>query len=257
MPSIMRTTLDPSEKRIIARTLVASVILFVSVFAWIYGPLAWAYWSYEPKEGDILFQSLSRSMLAKMMEGTTESQYSNCGIIAKLDGEWVVYEAHEKVRATHLLEAIFRGNRYGFAIYRLRPDKQKYVEPMLDFVKKQLDKPFDVQYHMDDEKFYSSELIYKAYREASGGETLGKLVPLGQLRWKPHKETIRFFEGGPVPLRREWITPKNLSQAEQLEEILVYRIEANQPYIATNSEEPNTKTKMEPKTQESAPVIIE
>jgi hypothetical protein len=257
MPSIMRTALDPSEKRIIARTLVASVILFVVVFAWIYGPLAWAYWSYEPKEGDLFFQSLSRSMLAKMMEGTTESQYSNCGIIAKLDGQWVVYEAHEKVRATPLLEAIFRGNRYGFAIYRLRPDKQEYIEPMLDYVKKQLDKPFDVQYHMDDEKFYSSELIYKAYREASGGETLGKLVPLGQLRWKPFEKTIRFFERGPVPLRREWITPKNLSQAEQLEKILVFRIEANQPYIATTSEEPNAKTKMEPKTQESAPVIIE
>jgi hypothetical protein len=49
-------------------------------------------------------------------------------------------------------------------------------------------------------------------------------VYLGQLRWKPYEETIRYFERGPAPLRREIITPKNLSKAEQLELIFSHRI---------------------------------
>lgn len=256
MPSIMRTSLDPSEKRIIARTLLASVALYIIVFVWSYGPVAWAYWSYEPKEGDILFQSLPKSLLAKMMEGATESQYSHCGIVAKKDGEWVVYESHQKVRSSPLLEVIFRGNRYGFAIYRLRPDKQKYVASLLDFAQQQLDKPFDVRYQMDDEALYSSELIYKAYRQASGGEALGKMVPLGQLRWKPFKETIRFFEGGPVPLRRQWITPKNLSQAEQLEKVFVYRIEVEQPFVAPAATQTHSNSEKQQSSQDAAPLII-
>lgn len=256
MAKVMRTALDPSERRIFARTLVFSVVLFVVVFAWSYGPVTWAYWSYEPEEGDLLFQSLPKSLLAKMMEGATESQYSHCGIIAKRDGEWVVYEAHQKVRATPLLEVIFRGNRYGFAIYRLRPDKQTHIESMLDYVQQQLDKPFDVRYQMDDEELYSSELIYKAYRQASGGEALGKMVPLGQLRWKPYKETIRFFERGPVPLRREWITPKNLSKAEQLEKVFVHRIDVEQPYVAPAAAETHSNSEKGKSSQDAAPLII-
>jgi hypothetical protein len=224
MSRILRTTLDPKERRLLIWTSVASVLIFLSSFAWIYGPVAIAYWTYQPQEGDILFQSLPKSLLAKMMEGATDSPYSHCGILTKIDGEWMVCEAYQKVKSTPLLEVIFRGKHYGFAIYRLKPDKRPFIDQTLRHVREQFDKPYDVRYRMNDDEIYASELIFKAYQQASGGESLGKLVYLGQLRWKPYEETIRYFERGPAPLRREIITPKNLSEAEQLELIFSHRI---------------------------------
>jgi hypothetical protein len=77
-------------------------------------------------------------------------------------------------------------------------------------------RPYDIRYEMDDEKIYCSELIYKAYRDATGGE-LGSLVALGELNWRPYERLIREIEGGPVPVERRMITPHHLSQAQQLE----------------------------------------
>jgi hypothetical protein len=136
----------------------------------------------------------------------------------------MVCEAYQKVKSTPLLEVIFRGKHYGFAIYRLKPDKRPFIDQTLRHVREQFDKPYDVRYRMNDDEIYASELIFKAYQQASGGESLGKLVYHGQLRWKPYEETIRYFERGPAPLRREIITPKNLSKAEQLELIFSHRI---------------------------------
>lgn len=242
MAHILRVSLDPTERRIIASTLVASIIIFVSYFAWAYGPVATAYWNYQPQEGDIFFQSLPNSLLAKMMEGATDSPYSHCGIITKVNNEWVVYEAHQKVRTTPLIEAIFRGRNYGFAIYRLKADKQSAIGPMLQYIDSQKGKPFDTRFRLEDDELYSSELLYKAYRQATG-QSLGKLSRLGQLRWKPYEETIKYFERGPAPLRREIITPKSLSQAPELELITAFRIDKMSPNVSPTDSKATSKPK--------------
>ncbi len=82
-----------------------------------------------------------------------------------------------------------------------------------------LGRPYDIRYRMDDEHIYCSELIYKAYRDATGG-TLGRLVKLSELKWQPFAKLIEEMEGGPPPLDREMITPRDLAAAEQL--VLVY-----------------------------------
>jgi hypothetical protein len=225
MSKILRTRIDPKERHILIWATVASVLIFLTSFAWIYGPVTIAYWTYQPHEGDILFQSLPKSILAKVMEGATDSPYSHCGIVTKIDGKWMVCEAYQKVTSTPLSEVIFRGKNYGFAIYRFKPDKQTLIDQTIRNVKEQFDKPYDVRFSMNNDEIYASELIYKAYRQASGGESLGKLVSLGQLRWEPYEETIRYFERGPVPLSREIITPRNLAEAEQLDLVFFHRID--------------------------------
>jgi Permuted papain-like amidase enzyme, YaeF/YiiX, C92 family len=76
-------------------------------------------------------------------------------------------------------------------------------------------RPYDIRYELDDEKIYCSELIYKAFRTATG-EELGKLQRLGDLDWRPYRETIEAIENGPAPLDRLMITPRSLSEAAQL-----------------------------------------
>jgi hypothetical protein len=214
----MATPLRRNERsrRIVVVTAVACTLLSFAVFAWVYGAAYVAFWSYQPLEGDILFQSLPHSPLVDAIEGVTASPYSHCGIVAKEEGRWVVYEAFHNVEATPLKKFLFRGRDLKFDVYRLKGQFQQYVPATIVNTKTYLGRPYDVRYRMDDERIYCSELIYKAYRDSSG-QQLGAMVRLGDLNWKPFAKTIEHFEKGPVPVDREMITPRDLSEAEQLE----------------------------------------
>lgn len=209
--------------RVFVITLGLGALFTGIVFAGIYGPAYVAYWNYSPQAGDILFQSLPHCPLVNAIEGVSESPYSHCGLVAKQNGEWVVYEALHGVEATPLKEFIFRGRRQGFAVYRFKGDCRQYIPSTIENARRYLGRPYDVRYRMDDDRIYCTELIYKAFRESSG-QQLGRLVRLGDLNWRPFEDTIRHFEGGPVPLEREMITPRDLAEASQLELVLAHNI---------------------------------
>ena len=184
-----------------------------------------AYSNYEPKSGDMIFQSLSRNKLVDAIEGVTESHVSHCGIVGQKAGQWVVYEAFSGgVQTTPLRTYLFRGRDGGYSVYRLKPEHQVHVPETLRCAQTYLGKPYDIRYRMDDEKIYCSELIYKAYQQASG-DALGQLDRFGDLNWQPHESAITYFEGGPVPLDREMITPIGLSKAAQLKKVYSFNFE--------------------------------
>jgi hypothetical protein len=223
----MNTALESRRQRRRRSTRVTLVIctsLALAVTAWAYAPAWLAYSRYAPQEGDIVFQSLPYSRLINAIEGATGSPLSHCGIVAKSGDEWVVYEAYRNVEATPLRKFIFRGRDHGFAVYRLRQKYRDHIPAMLKCGRGYLGRPYDTRYRLDDERIYCSELVYKAYLKASGGE-LGKLVALRDLHWQPHREIIERYEGGPPPLDRQIITPKHLAQAPQLELVTAHRIE--------------------------------
>ena len=83
------------------------------------------YLKYEPAVGDVVFQSLPPGPVVWAIEGVTRSSYSHCGIVAKRDGQWIVYEALGKVRVTPLKEFLFRGRGGGFVVYRLREEHRE------------------------------------------------------------------------------------------------------------------------------------
>jgi len=216
------------ERRVFASVLAVSALLTSAVFAGIYGPACVAYWTYSPREGDILFQSLPRSRLVNAIEGASASPYSHCGIVAREHGKWVVWEAYRRVEATPLREFIFRGRNQGFAVYRFKNIHQKHIPATIAQVKTYLGRPYDARYRMDDDCIYCSELIYKAYLDASG-QQLGTLVRLGDLNWRPFADTIKHYENGPVPLDLEMITPRDMAWAEQLELVFAHRIAVATP----------------------------
>ncbi len=179
------------------------------------GPIS----SYTPKQGDIVFQSLPHIPVIDAIEGCTHSPYSHCGIVMNEGGVWHVLEAIGPVRVTRLDRWIGQGREEAFAVCRLKADFQPNVAAMITAAEKFIGLPYDIQYELDDEKIYCSELIYKGFKAATG-QTLGKTVKLGELDWKPHEQVIRAIAGDPVPLDREMITPSDLAKAEQLEEVL-------------------------------------
>jgi hypothetical protein len=176
--------------------------------------LAWR--QYQPQEGDVLFQSLPRNELVNAIEGSTGSLWSHCGLVAREDGQWVVYEAIGEVRKTPLNEFYRRGRDGRFAAYRFKEADGAHIPQVIEKARAYLGRPYDVRYRMDDESIYCSELIYKAYRDATKG-SLGKLVKLGDLKWRPYQQVIERLEGGPVPVEREMITPRDLALAEPLQ----------------------------------------
>ena len=174
---------------------------------------------YEPREGDILFQSLPRNELVKAIEGVSRSEFSHCGIVAKKGTKWVVIEALGSVEETSLASWKKRGRNGRFWAYRFRPELSEKIPEIVAATRTYLGRPYDVRYRFDDEYIYCSELIFKAYRTVTGKD-LGKVHRLGELNWKPHRSFIRQMENGDLPLEREMITPVHMSKAPELE--LVY-----------------------------------
>ncbi len=172
---------------------------------------------YDIREGDILFQSLPHSDLVDAIEGMTGSPYSHCGIVERKDGDWYVVEAIGPVRETGLSQWIEQGRGGRFSAYRLRDDLAAQSRRIIECALAYLGRPYDVHYDFDDSKIYCSELVYKAVKHATGVE-LGRIQRIGDLNWKPYEIYMLSIEN-PIPMDRELITPKALSEAPELKKV--------------------------------------
>lgn len=197
------------------------LLILLSIVIYLLFPFLYWYISYHPQEGDILFQSLLKTELVKLIEGISDSSYSHCGVVVNRNGKWYVNEAIGSVHDTSLFLWTIRGRGHRFAVYRLRDEFKKYIPSFIKTLEKYQGKPYDFKYDLDDDYIYCSELIFKAFKDATNIE-LGKLVRFGDLNWQPYKETIIKYEGGDPPLDRLIITPKHLSEAEQLTKVVTH-----------------------------------
>ncbi len=189
------------------------LLLPLSYFA-IYPSVLYMY--YTPEEGDIVFQSLSRSSdLVRAIEGVTDSEYSHCGVVIKEKGEWVVIESLGKVIKTPLFTWLARGRGHRMDVFRFQDKHKKNMPQFKMALSEYLGRPYDSRYRLDDEKIYCSELPYKAYLKCTG-EELASLESLNTLNWEPYIKTIEKYEKGKVPLDRKMITPIQLSQSAYL-----------------------------------------
>lgn len=180
-------------------------------------PHVFAFGAYEPKEGDLYFQSLPRNAVVNAIEGASESPYSHCGILVRMDDAWFVLEAIGPVRETPLAKWIKQARDKHYDVFRLKREHTGKIPALIQAARKYMGRPYDIRYRMDDEKIYCSELIFKGYRDATG-ESLGKLVKFGDLKWVRHTPVILAIEGS-IPLNRIMITPRHLSEAKQLEKV--------------------------------------
>lgn len=173
---------------------------------------------YTPQEGDIAFQALPHNPLNDMIEGATGSAYSHCGILHLAGKEWKVIEAIGPVKETSITAWEMQGRDGHFTIYRLKPKYRDKIPAFIRAAQGYEGRPYDFHYRMDDQAIYCSELVYKAFRQATG-EELGRLQKVSELRWQPYEAVIRQLEQGPVPLDRVLITPRSVSEASQLEKV--------------------------------------
>lgn len=123
--------------------------------------------NYQPKDGDIIFQS-SQSSQSKAVEQATNSPYSHMGIIFIKNGKPYVFEAGSKVTYTPLKSFIERGKKRNYVIKRLKDHNLSLKETnKLKLVAKTFEnKPYDIWFGWNDNYIYCSELVWKIYNRA-------------------------------------------------------------------------------------------
>ncbi|BCU75666.1 YiiX/YebB-like N1pC/P60 family cysteine hydrolase [Luteolibacter sp. LG18] len=178
--------------------------------------------TYEPQEGDIVFQSLPNAWgmdLVDAIEGSTGSPYSHCAMVFQKDGEWRVIEAIGPVQEIPLAQWIARGRGKKVWAYRLADDQKQHIPATLKAMRQDLGKPYDPHYRFDDQAIYCSELIWRGWKAATG-KGLGTTVKLGDLHWQPYRKVIERIEGTTtIPVDREMITPRDLAAAKELKQV--------------------------------------
>lgn len=174
---------------------------------------------YEPKAGDIIFQSFPHGPLTDVIETVSQSSYSHCGMVVSTVFGFRVLEAIGPVTTTPLNDWIKRGRNHGFAVYRLKARYSGQLNAIVSAAESFAGRPYDMHFRFDDAHIYCSELVFKAFQRVTG-DRLGVVRKLGDLNWKPEESFIRRIENGDLPLDREMITPKDVSEAPQLELVL-------------------------------------
>lgn len=172
---------------------------------------------YEGIHGDIIFQTLPKSPLVNAIEAVSDSFFSHCGIIVVVDGQPMVLEAMDTVHMTPFPDWVAQGEGY-FEVYRPKmlsaEEKEKFIQAAMKFLRA----PYDYHYKMDDAYIYCSELVYKAYKLATGKE-LASPQKLGDLNWRKAAAFIMVWELGIIPMEREIITPVALTRSPLLERV--------------------------------------
>src|SRR6266540_1683998 len=116
IPRHMITVFPKTRGAWIRSAVVFAVVIAVTLYRNVFSLTQ--LFTYQPHDGDVLFQSLPHGELVDAIEGITESEWSHCGVVMRNGNRWVVVEAIGQVRETPLFLWIPRGRGGRFLAYR-------------------------------------------------------------------------------------------------------------------------------------------
>jgi hypothetical protein len=124
------------------------------------------------KTGDLLFQKMNCGALCEAIHAVTEgfegNDFSHLGlVIIEKDSVFVLEAAGTAVRIV-TFETFAKNTSSPMYYGRLKKKYKKLIPKVVSFSKEQLGLPYDDEYLYDNEKYYCSELIYDAFKEAYG-----------------------------------------------------------------------------------------
>jgi hypothetical protein len=167
----------------------------------------------DVRDGDVFFQHLP-GKLGAVIADVTDSSLTHCGMIVHVRGKPHIIEAIGPVRCISLAKWLKQGDRGHFLQMRIKTVTDDQIAGTVKAAQSLLGLPYDLQYELDDQKIYCSELIYKAYLRGAGIE-VGKKEALGDLHWRRHEKFIRVLAGGELPLDRQMVTPLSIARDPQ------------------------------------------
>jgi hypothetical protein len=178
------------------------------------------------KPGDILFQT-SKSSQSQAIQLATHSPYSHMGLVVSRAGVLYVLEAEGRVQLTPLPEWTSRGQGGAYVVKRLKNPgvlSASGLARLTQTALKFLGLPYDPYFEWSDDRFYCSELVWKAYDRALGIQ-LGDLTTLSAFDLSNPIVKQKLLErfGGQVPANEKVISPASMFASPLLETIEVRR----------------------------------
>lgn len=176
------------------------------------------------QDADIIFQT-SESSQCEAVRIATNSKFSHCGIIYKINGDLFVFEAIQPVKLTPLSDWINHGKDHKFVVKRLKnADKvlnEATLQKMKDYSQKLMGKEYDAYFDWTDTRIYCSELVWKIYKNGANIE-LSKLKELKDfnLTDKRVQKILKERYGNNIPLEEKVVAPSDLVDSDLLKTII-------------------------------------
>ena len=181
------------------------------------------------QEGDLLFQDLDCGALCDAIETVTEGidgkDFSHCGMVVLVDDTLRVIEAIGEGVQLNSLEDFYK--RSGstdetITVGRVKNDYQILINDASDFAIARLGEGYDQPFHLDNGKWYCSELLYESFKSANGGSDFFELAPM---TFKD-PETKEFFPawvayyaelGEAIPEGEPGLNPGSISRSQKID----------------------------------------
>jgi uncharacterized protein YycO len=181
--------------------------------------------------GDLLFQDLDCGDLCDAIEKVTPEingkHFSHIGLVYVIgDSVWVIEAMGKDVHLTSIDKFLQRQlNEKGqpkVIVGRLKKAWRKLTPRALGFALQQNGKPYDDVFLMNNGKYYCSELIYKAYKEANNGTDFFGLYPMtfkNPVTGKTDKAWKNYYKelGEKIPEGRLGCNPGSIAQSDMVE----------------------------------------
>lgn len=182
------------------------------------------------KEGDLLFQNLNCGELCDAIEAVTEGvagkDFSHCAIVAKINDSLQVLEAiGSGVTATPVDKFFVRSGDSveikNITVGRLKNEYSSLIEPAVAYCKKQIHKPYDKEFLLNNDQFYCSELLYEAFKSANHNQDFFSLAPMtfkvpGKNEFFPAR--IKYYEDlqASIPEGALGLNPGSISRSDKI-----------------------------------------
>lgn len=175
------------------------------------------------KDGDIIFQSNSAFDEGKAIQIVSKSPLTHCGVLFKEGKEWFVYEAVQPVTKTPLKDFVKTANGETYAVRRLRDEEPltpDALKKMKEYMESNVGKDYDHKFGWGNDKMYCSELVWKAYYEATRLK-VGKVKMVGDFDLTDPlvKRLVEERYGKNVPTSEPTITPGDVFNSRRLKTI--------------------------------------
>ncbi|WPO77574.1 YiiX family permuted papain-like enzyme [Flavobacterium sp. KACC 22761] len=175
------------------------------------------------QDGDIIFQT-SESQQCEAVRIATNSKFSHCGIIYKINGDLFVFEAVQPVKLTPLQNWITHGKDNKYVLKRLKTTEiltPATMQKMKDYSQQFNGKEYDAYFEWTDNRIYCSELVWKIYKNAAGIE-LSKLRKLKDFNLTDERvqKILKERYGNNIPLEENVVAPSDLADSNLLKTVI-------------------------------------
>ena len=175
--------------------------------------------SAELRDGDIVFH-YSGSAQCPAIAQATHSPYTHCGIVFIEKGKPMVWEAVGPVLKTPFNDWVKHGANKHYVVKRLKDRSAlsiTHLAAMKAEGEKEMGRPYDIWFDMDEERIYCSELVWKIYQRGAELE-VGKLERFGDMDFSgaEARRILKDRFGAQFPADQPVITPASIFRSTLL-----------------------------------------